>query len=144
MIPYSSPACSKWTADYIDHLPTIFAENVPPDRYTAAKVQNYHLQYRSRPFEAVDNVARWIDNPQAPFDVDFAAPLSPFRIANSNACTRFMVERTISRSALPSSLGQERETGEQARQLSSGRFFSSAPQTAARRDIRTLAQDQTG
>jgi chaperone BCS1 len=59
----------------------MFAENVPPDRYTAAEVQNYHLQSRSRPFEAVDNVPRWVDKPQAPFDIDFAAPLSRFRIA---------------------------------------------------------------
>jgi chaperone BCS1 len=82
-IPYYSPACFEWTSDYIDRLATMFAENVPPDRYTAAEVQNYHLQYRSRPFEAVDNAPRWVDKPQAPFDIDFAAPLSTFRIADS-------------------------------------------------------------
>lgn len=59
------------------------AENVPPYRYTAADVQNYLLQYRSRPLEAVNNLPRWIDKPQAPFDIDFAAPLSKFQIADS-------------------------------------------------------------
>jgi hypothetical protein len=82
-IPDSSPACFEWTSDYIDRLPAMFAENVPLDRYTATEVQNYHLQYRSRPFEAVDNVPRGVDNPQAPFHIDIAAPLSIFRIADS-------------------------------------------------------------
>jgi chaperone BCS1 len=83
MIPYSSPACSEWTSDYIVHLSTMFAENVPRDRYTAAEVQNYLLQYRSRPVEAVNNVHRWVGKAQRPFDIDFAAPLPTFRIADS-------------------------------------------------------------
>lgn len=83
MIPYSSPACPEWTSDYIVHLSIMFAENVPPDRYTAADVQNYLLQYRSRPLEAVNNVHHWIGKPQAPIDIDFAAPLSKFQIADS-------------------------------------------------------------
>lgn len=83
MVPYSSPACSEWTSDYIVHLSTLFAENVPFDRYTAAEVQNYLLQYRCRPLEAINNVHRWVGKQQTPFDVDFAAPLSRFRIADS-------------------------------------------------------------
>lgn len=83
MIPYSSPASSEWTRNFIGHLSTMFAASVPPDRYTAAEVQNYLLQYRSRPVEAVNNVHRWVGKPQTPFDIDFAAPLSIFRIADS-------------------------------------------------------------
>ncbi|PYH99034.1 putative bcs1 AAA-type ATPase [Aspergillus ellipticus CBS 707.79] len=83
IVPYSLPACSGWTTEYIVHLSTMFAENVPPNRYTAAEVQNYLLQYRSRPLEAVNNAHRWVDKRQAPFDIDFAAPLSTFRIADS-------------------------------------------------------------
>ncbi|KAL5365876.1 hypothetical protein BJX96DRAFT_182020 [Aspergillus floccosus] len=84
MIPYSSPACSEWTSDYIVHLSTMFAENVPGDRYTAAQVQDYLLQYRNRPVEAINNVHRWVGKPQMSFDIDFAAPLSTFRIPGSS------------------------------------------------------------
>lgn len=68
--------------EFIIHLSTMFAENIPRGRYTAAQVQNYLLQYRSHPVEAVNNVHRWVGKQQTPFDVDFAAPLSTFRIAD--------------------------------------------------------------
>ncbi|KAL4936302.1 hypothetical protein BDV06DRAFT_233545 [Aspergillus oleicola] len=83
MVPYSSPAYSERTSDYIVHLSTLFAENVPFDRYTAAEVQNYLLQYRCRPLEAINNVPRWVGKSQAPLQIDFAAPLSTLRIADA-------------------------------------------------------------
>ncbi|KAJ5591443.1 uncharacterized protein N7459_001812 [Penicillium hispanicum] len=83
MIPYSSPASSEWTRNFIGHLSTRFAASVPPDRYTAVEVQNYLWQYCSRPVEAVNSVHRWVGKPPAPFDIGFAAPLSTFRIADA-------------------------------------------------------------
>ncbi|KAF7623896.1 putative bcs1 AAA-type ATPase [Aspergillus flavus] len=80
--PCSLPAHPDWTSDYIAHLSTLFAENLPPGRFTAAEVQDFLLKYRSRPVEAVNNAPQWADKPQAPFDVDFATPLSTFRIAD--------------------------------------------------------------
>ncbi|THC88473.1 hypothetical protein EYZ11_012075 [Aspergillus tanneri] len=75
--PLSTPVYSEWALKDIVDLAVSFANQVPPDQYTAAAIQNYLLQYRNDPVSAVRNVTGWL------FDLNCETDLSAFRIAES-------------------------------------------------------------
>ncbi|KAE8406609.1 hypothetical protein BDV37DRAFT_280878 [Aspergillus pseudonomiae] len=57
--PLSQPASPNWSPSDIANLSTVFADKVPSNYYTAAKIQNFLLPYRSDPWLAVADVSEW-------------------------------------------------------------------------------------
>ncbi|KAE8407136.1 hypothetical protein BDV37DRAFT_291367 [Aspergillus pseudonomiae] len=57
--PLSLPASPAWTESEIADLSTAFTDKVPPNRYTAAEIQNFLLQYRYDPWLALSDVSEW-------------------------------------------------------------------------------------
>lgn len=82
---FFSATYAEKTLDHIIHLSAILAENAPACRYRAAKVQNYILQYRSRPLEAVNDAFTLLGKPEPHFhsDIDCEDDLTSFHLSGS-------------------------------------------------------------
>ncbi|KAE8327061.1 hypothetical protein BDV39DRAFT_215428 [Aspergillus sergii] len=82
--PLTPPASPAWTPGDIASLSTIFADTVPPNRYTAAEIQNVLLQYRYDPWLAVTHVSEWAYG-------DLRLDLEQSLFALHTSCSRFNV-----------------------------------------------------
>lgn len=85
--PLTPPASPAWTPGDIANLSTIFADTVPPNRYTAAEIQNFLLQYRYDPWLAVTHVSEWAYR-------DLRLDLEQSLPALHTSCSRFNVGGT--------------------------------------------------
>lgn len=57
--PRAMAASPDREVEEIRSLSEEFASKVPSNQYSAAKIQNYLMQYRNDPWSAVKNVTEW-------------------------------------------------------------------------------------
>ncbi len=50
----------KLSKERVDHLAERFASQIPDREFSMASLQGYLMSYKTRPFQAVDNVEQWI------------------------------------------------------------------------------------